>query len=49
MLYEEGHFSLKDPVSNFHQNLKNLVVTFIEEKEKRVKRTALNREINIVD
>jgi CubicO group peptidase (beta-lactamase class C family) len=49
MLYEEGHFSLKDPVSKYLPKFKNLVVTLNEEKGKEGETEPLNREITIAD
>jgi CubicO group peptidase (beta-lactamase class C family) len=49
MLYEEGHFSLKDPVSMYLPKFKNLVVTLNEEKGKEGETEPLNREITIAD
>jgi CubicO group peptidase (beta-lactamase class C family) len=49
MLYEEGHFSLKDPVSMYLPKFKDLVVTLNEEKGKEGETEPLNREITIAD
>jgi CubicO group peptidase (beta-lactamase class C family) len=49
MLYEEGHFSLKDPVSMYLPKFKNLVVTKNEETGKEGETEPLNREITIAD
>jgi CubicO group peptidase (beta-lactamase class C family) len=49
MLYEEGHFSLKDPVSMYLPKFKDLVVTLNEEKGKEGETEPLNREITISD
>lgn len=49
MLYEEGHFSLKDPVSMYLPKFKDLVVTLNEEKGKDGETEPLNREITISD
>jgi CubicO group peptidase (beta-lactamase class C family) len=49
MLYEEGHFSLKDPVSMYLPKFKDLVVTKNEETGKDGETEPLNREITIAD
>jgi CubicO group peptidase (beta-lactamase class C family) len=46
---EEGHFSLKDPVTMYLPKFKDLVVTLKEEKGKEGETEPLNREITIAD
>jgi CubicO group peptidase (beta-lactamase class C family) len=49
MLYEEGHFSLKDPVSMYLPKFKNLLVIKDAETGKEGETEPLNREITIAD
>ena len=49
MLYEEGHFSLKDPVSMYLPKFKDLLVIKDAETGKEGETEPLNREITIAD
>jgi CubicO group peptidase (beta-lactamase class C family) len=49
MLYEEGHFSLKDPVSMYLPKFKDLLVIKEVETGKEGETEPLNREITIAD
>ena len=49
MLYEEGHFSLTDPVSKYLPKFKDLVVIKNEETGKNGETVLMNREITMAD